>query len=85
MVTSTQPLSNRRKRYKNVYDGFDKLNHREIDFCDYLVVELVVTELVEASKRPQEKVNKANGFDRLSNRRILELKESIRIAHFDLF
>jgi len=32
-----------------------------------VVVELVVAELVEASKRPQEKANEADGFDRLSN------------------
>jgi len=28
----------------------------------------VVAELVEASKRPQEKANEAGGFDRLSHR-----------------
>jgi len=33
-----------------------------------VVVELVVAELVEASKRLQKKANKANGFDRLSHR-----------------
>jgi len=33
-----------------------------------MVVELVVTELVEVSKRPQEKANDADGFDRLSHR-----------------
>jgi len=31
------------------------------------VVEPVVAELVEASKRPQEKANKGGGFDRLSH------------------
>jgi len=31
------------------------------------VVEPVVAELVEASKRPQEKANEDGGFDRLSH------------------
>jgi len=35
-----------------------------------VVVELVVAELVEASKRPQRKANEAGGFDRLSNRKL---------------
>jgi len=35
-----------------------------------MVVELVVAELVKASKRPQEKANEADDFDRLSNREI---------------
>jgi len=34
------------------------------------IVELVVAELVEASKRPQEKANEDGGFDRLSHRGI---------------
>jgi len=33
-----------------------------------MVVELVVAEPVEASKRPVEKANQDGGFDRLSNR-----------------
>ena len=33
-----------------------------------VVVELVVAEPVEASKRPQEKANEDDGFDKLSNR-----------------
>jgi len=33
-----------------------------------VVVELVVAEPVEASKRPQEKANEGGGFDKLSNR-----------------
>jgi len=32
-----------------------------------VVVELVVAEFVEASKRPQEKANEDGGFDKLSN------------------
>jgi len=31
---------------------------------------VVAAELVEALKRPQEKANKADGFDRLSHREI---------------
>jgi len=31
------------------------------------VVELVVAELVEASKRPQKKANEAGGFDKFSH------------------
>jgi len=34
------------------------------------VIELVVAELVEASKRPQEKANEVDGFDRLSHRKM---------------
>jgi len=34
------------------------------------VVELVLAELVEASKRPQEKANEADGFDKLSHREL---------------
>jgi len=33
-----------------------------------MIVELVVAELIEASKRPQEKAKEADGFDRLSHR-----------------
>jgi len=33
-----------------------------------VVVELVVAELVEASKRPQERANEGGGFDRLNHR-----------------
>jgi len=32
-----------------------------------MVVELVVAELVEASKRPQKKANEGGGFDKLSH------------------
>ena len=39
-----------------------------------VVVEPVVAELVEASKRPQEKANNNGGFDRLSHRRVLRIK-----------
>jgi len=34
------------------------------------VVEFAFAELVEASKRPQEKANEAGGFDRLSHREL---------------
>jgi len=37
------------------------------DFLDK-IVELVVAEPVEASKRPQEKANEDGDFDKLSNR-----------------
>ena len=33
-----------------------------------VIVELVVAELVEVSKRPQKKANEESGFDRLSHR-----------------
>ena len=32
-----------------------------------MVVELILAELVEALKRPQEKANKADGFNKLSH------------------
>jgi len=35
-----------------------------------MVVELVVAELVEVLKRPQEKTNEADGFDKLSHREV---------------
>jgi len=44
-----------------------------------VVVELVVAELVEASKRPPEKANRAGGFDRLSHRRVPILKINFRV------
>jgi len=43
-----------------------------------VVVEPVVAELVEASKRPQEKTNEDRGFDRLSHRSLLILKIDFR-------
>jgi len=45
-----------------------------------MVVEPVVAELVEASKRPQKKTNEAGGFDKLSNRRIPILKIDFRVS-----
>jgi len=42
---------------------------RSAPFAKATVVELVVAELVEASKRPQKKTNEAGGFDKLSHRR----------------
>jgi len=39
-----------------------------------VVVEFVVAEPVEASKRPQEKANKDGGFDKLSHRSLPILK-----------
>jgi len=44
------------------------------------VVEPVVAELVEASKRPQKKANEASSFDKLSNRRIPILKIDFRAS-----
>jgi len=38
-----------------------------------VVVEPVVAELVEASRRPQKKANENGGFDKLNHRRILEV------------
>jgi len=42
----------------------------------------MVAELVEVSKRPQEKANEASGFDKLSNRRIPILKIDFRGLYF---
>jgi len=43
-----------------------------------VVVELVIAELVEASKRPQERANEDGGFDRLSHRNLPILKIDFR-------
>jgi len=42
------------------------------------VVEPVVAELLEASKRPQERATEAGGFDRLSHQRPAILKIDFR-------
>ena len=39
-----------------------------------VVVELVVAEPVEASKRPQGKANEDGGFDKLSHRKPLNIE-----------
>jgi len=43
-----------------------------------VVVELVVAELVEALKRPQERANADGGFDKLSHRNLPILKIDFR-------
>jgi len=51
----------------NISPVFFTLDKIVIMFVE-TVVELMVAELVEASKRPQERVNKTGDFDKLRHR-----------------